>query len=135
MTEAERELIIKEARLAAVHDIETAFAKVAEARGQHDPELNTLMSIFMQFISERWNDVFQDSADRWKPNRPQMRDERREVVVEVLKEIGEALAEATEAADSEVGRKGATTVGLIGEAINNRLRRIEREGKKKGGKK
>jgi cytochrome c oxidase assembly protein Cox11 len=70
VTEEDRELLLKEARLAAVHDIEMALAKLIDERGQRDPELARVVNLILYYIGQRTSEIAQDKADRSRLSRP-----------------------------------------------------------------
>ena len=65
--EREREIIIKEARLAALHDLEAVLRDLRAGKlikgGLHDAAKQTV-DILMFYLAQRIGDVAQDKADR-----------------------------------------------------------------------
>lgn len=65
MNEQEREIVIKEARLAALHDIEMALIKLESDRSV-DAEIARTAKFIRHYINQRMGDVGQDKADRMR---------------------------------------------------------------------
>ncbi len=70
MDEQDRELVIKETRLAALHDVEMALAKLEDERGGQDEELRRVSQYIRHYIGLRISEVNQDKADRARISRP-----------------------------------------------------------------
>jgi hypothetical protein len=61
MNEKERELVIKEARLNALRDVEIALAKIEQERGAQD-ELGRLAQLIRYHLGQQISEVAQDKA-------------------------------------------------------------------------
>jgi hypothetical protein len=67
VNERERELIIKEARLAALHDLEAVLRDLRAGKlikGKMTDEVRGAVDIIMFYLAQRIGDVAQDKADR-----------------------------------------------------------------------
>ena len=65
--EREREVIIKEARLAALHDLEAVLRDIRAGKlvkGAVADEVKGALDIIMFYLAQRVRDVAQDKADR-----------------------------------------------------------------------
>ena len=65
--EREREIIIKEARLAALHDLEAVLRDLRAGKhikGGVTAEVRAAVDIIMFYLAQRIGDVAQDKADR-----------------------------------------------------------------------
>ena len=67
MNEQEREIVIKEARLAALHDIETALRNLMR-EGLVSDEVKEAAKFISHYIGQRVRVVAQDKADRQRLN-------------------------------------------------------------------
>ncbi len=63
MNEREREIVIKEARLAALHDVETALRELMKEKPVSN-EVEEAAKFISHYIGQRISDVAQDKADR-----------------------------------------------------------------------
>jgi SepF-like predicted cell division protein (DUF552 family) len=63
MNEQEREIVIKEARIAALHDIEAALRKLTQENLVSN-EVKEAAKFISHYIGQRVSDVAQDKADR-----------------------------------------------------------------------
>ncbi len=63
MNERERETVIKEAKLAALHDVETALRKLTQENAVSN-EVEEAAKFISHYIGQRISDVAQDKADR-----------------------------------------------------------------------
>jgi hypothetical protein len=63
VNEREREIVIKEARLAALHDIEAAFRKLTQENLVSN-EVKEAAKFISHYIGQRVSEVAQDKADR-----------------------------------------------------------------------
>jgi hypothetical protein len=62
LTEEDRKLVIKEARLAAVHDIQMVLAKLMEEQGQREPQLVRTAQLIVHYVGLRLGEIAQDKA-------------------------------------------------------------------------
>ena len=72
VNERERELIIKEARLAALHDLEAVLRDLRAGKlikGKMTDEVRGAVDIIMFYLAQRIGDVVQDKADRQRLTR------------------------------------------------------------------